>query len=90
MSLVRELLKLVPITLIALSRSMSERSLGRDEAGKDSALGMTARKLSHDRQDPVHSWRRPRTLDRKDPLHIHAQMDAPLGQWQRQQLIAHD
>jgi hypothetical protein len=61
----------------------------RNEAGEDGSFGMTVCERRHDRQHPVHPWRGPRTFGRKNPLHIHAEMDAALGQWKRQQLIAH-
>ena len=54
-------------------------TLGRNEAGKNSSLGMTVRERRHDGQDPVHPWRRPRAFGRKNPLHVHTEVDAALG-----------
>ena len=53
-------------------------------AAYNGSFGMTVRQSRGDRQDPVHPWRRPRTFGRKNPLHVHAQMDAALGQGKRQ------
>jgi hypothetical protein len=42
-----------------------------------------------DRQNPVHPGCWPRTVGRKNPLHIYAEVNAALGQRKRQELIAH-
>jgi hypothetical protein len=36
-----------------------------------------------------HPWPRPRTFSRENPLHAHAEVDAALGQKNRQELVAH-
>jgi hypothetical protein len=39
---------------------------------------MTVRERRRDQQDPVHSWRQPRTFSRKNPLHVHARLGGGL------------
>ncbi len=50
---------------------------------------MAARQGGDDWQDSFHPGRLPQAAGRKNPLNVHAKMDAPLGYWKRQQRIGH-
>ncbi len=50
---------------------------------------MAARERHDYRQNLVHPWGRPRTVGGKKALHVHTEMDAALGQRNREQVVAH-
>jgi hypothetical protein len=59
-------------------------ALGWNEPGEDSSLRVVTCKCDDDKENPLHPRRRPRTLRRKDALHIDAKMDAAVSQGKRQ------
>jgi hypothetical protein len=72
----------------ACSSAATCPAYGRDargnEAGENRSFSRTCSRALCDGQDPVHPWRRLGTFGRKNPLHVHTQVEAALGQGKRQ------